>query len=215
MKIDDRRFKFFIFILVVLFSVFAVIKTSEYQKQNPKNNTVSKKPISTTGNAIENVKLSTTSSTTKAINTTSSTTSSTSAVKNSNLSKSYRGDNFSILYPSDWAETSSQPKYLLISSTKDPTNLTVKFDEEINNFPGYQKKSEEDVLFLAQTFKLELWEPLALDDDFGSGSVNNLAIINLKKDEKKSLLIYSYQSGQSDSEKIKEFKTIIDSFNFK
>lgn len=215
MKIDDRRFKFFVFVLVVLFSVFAVIKTSEYQKGNPKKNTVQKKPVSTTNNVLENVKLSTTSSTTKVTNKASSTSSTTSSVKNSSLTRSYQGDNFSILYPSDWTETSSQPKYLLISSTKDPTNLTVKFGEEINNFPGYQKKSEEDVLVLAQTFKLELWEPLALDDDFGSGSVNNLAIINLKKDEKKSLLIYSYQSGQSDGEKIKQFKTIIDSFNFK
>ena len=53
-----------------------------------------------------------------------------------------------------------------------------------------------------------------LDDDFGSGSVNNLAILNLNKDANKALLIYSYQKSATDNEKINEFKTIIDSFKF-
>ena len=118
-------------------------------------------------------------------------------------------------YPNDWAETSSQPNYLLISSKTTATNLTVKYNEEINNFPGYEKKSEEDILVLGNILKLEYWEPLALDDDFGAGSVNNLAIINLNEGGKKALLIYSYQKSEQDAERIKEFKVIVDSFKFK
>ncbi len=210
MKNDNFRIRLFIFIVVVLFSVFAVIKISNYQKENPN---ITKTNISTkliTTRVLENVKLQTT--TTKIVTSTSSTT---TEVNNNNLSKSYQGENFSISFPNDWIETTSQAKYLLISSTKDPTNLTVKYDEEINSFPGYQKTKEEDVLVLASTFKIEYWEPLALDDDFGAGSVNNLAIINLKKDEKKSLIIYSYQLGQTEEKQIKQFKAILDSFKFK
>ncbi|PIP51689.1 hypothetical protein COY43_01015 [Candidatus Berkelbacteria bacterium CG_4_10_14_0_8_um_filter_35_9_33_8] len=216
MQITTFKVRLLIFLIVVVFSVLAVIKISDWQKNNPQvQRIISSTKIITTSPII--MKKNNTSTPVKAISSTTTITTITAITTEPEKNSSailYQGENFLLSYPNGWAETSSLPNYLLVSSKTESTNLTVKNNEEINNFPGYEKKSEEDILVLGNILKLEYWEPLVLDDDFGSGSVNNLAILNLNKDANKALLIYSYQKSATDNEKINEFKTIIDSFKF-